>query len=65
MAIKDTDRVARANYRKKVQELRVSLFPPDQDIKDRLADRMADGEGKATYIKRLIREDIKREKNEG
>lgn len=60
MSIKDTDRVARANYRKKVEELRVSLFPPDQDIKDRLAERTADNEGKATYVKRLIREDIKR-----
>lgn len=60
MSIKDTDRVARANYRKKVEELRVSLFPPDQDVKDRLLDRVADGEGKATYVKRLIREDIER-----
>lgn len=64
MSIKDTDRVARANYRKKVEELRVSLFPPDQDIKDRLAERIADGEGKATYVKRLIREDIERSKKE-
>lgn len=60
MSIKDTARVARANYRKKVEELRVSLFTPDQDIKDRLAERLADGEGKATYVKRLIREDIER-----
>lgn len=62
MSIKDTDRVARANYRKKVEELRVCLFPTDQDIKDRLAERTAEGEGKATYVKRLIREDIERSK---
>lgn len=65
MAIKDTDRVARANYRKKVERLPLELFPSEQDIKDRLAEQAAAGEPKATYIKRLIREDIKREKNEG
>ena len=64
MGIKDTDRVARANYKKKVQELRVELYPTDQDIKDRLAEKAAEGEGKATYVKRLIREDIERTKNE-
>lgn len=41
MSIKDTDRVARANYRKRVEEPLVSLFPPDQDIKDKLAELTA------------------------
>lgn len=45
-------------YRKKIEELRVELYPTDGDIKNRLAERQAAGEPKATYIKRLIREDI-------
>lgn len=38
----------------------MELYPTDADIKDRIAERMAEGEAKATYIKRLIREDIDR-----
>lgn len=60
MSIKDTDRKARANYRKKIIKLTIELYPTDEDIKERIAERQAQGEGKATYIKRLIREDIKR-----
>lgn len=55
MSIKDTDRKARANYRKKITELRIELYPTDEDIKKHLEDLK---EPKATYIKRLIREDI-------
>lgn len=58
MAIRDTDRKARANYKKKVEELRVELYPTDEDIRAYLAAIVASGEPKATYIKRLIREDI-------
>lgn len=64
MSIKDTDRKARANYRKKIVVLRVELFPTDEDIKDRIAEIQERGEGKAAYIRRLIREDIAREKKE-
>lgn len=59
MSIKPTDRKARANYRKKVERVQFDLYPTDEDIKKRLAE-VKDGEGKATYIKRLIREDIKK-----
>lgn len=59
MSIKPTDRKARANYRKKVERVQFDLYPTDEDIKQRLAE-VKDGEGKATYIKRLIREDIKK-----
>lgn len=59
MSIKPTDRKARANYRKKVVKLTIELYPTDEDIKERLEERKTN-EGKATYIKRLIREDIKR-----
>ena len=62
MAIKDTDRKARANYRKKVENLQIELYPTDEDIKERLADRIEAGERKASYVKRLIREDIERSK---
>lgn len=62
MAIKDTDRKARANYKKKVEELRVELYPTDEDIKARLEEILAAGEKKAAYVKRLIREDIAAQK---
>ena len=60
MSIKQTDKKARANYRKKIEELRIELYPTDEDIKNRLAELKEAGEPKSTYIKRLIREDIKR-----
>lgn len=55
MPMKPCERAARRNYRKKVSELRVELFPTDEDIKQWLAEL---DEPKATYIKRLIREDM-------
>lgn len=58
MAIKNTDRAARNNYKKKVEVLRVELYPTDEDIKKHLASRLEQGEPKSTYIKRLIREDM-------
>ena len=57
MSIKPTDRKARANYRKKVEKVQFDLYPTDEDIKTRLAEL---DEPKASYIKRLIREDIKK-----
>jgi hypothetical protein len=57
MSIKPTDRKARANYRKKVEKVQFDLYPTDEDIKKRLEEI---DEPKATYIKRLIREDIKK-----
>ena len=60
MAINDSDRTARQNYKKKVKRLFLELYPTDEDIKDRLDERKAAGEPMTTYIKRLIREDIKR-----
>lgn len=58
--MKENEGNAKQRYKKKIQELRVELYPTDEDIKNRLAERMAAGEAKATYIKRLIREDIKK-----
>jgi hypothetical protein len=60
MPIKDTDRVARANYRSKVKTIRVELYPTDEEIKNRLDEKASSGEPVATYIKRLIREDLEK-----
>lgn len=57
MSIKDKDRKARANYQKKVTKVTFEIYPTEEDIKARLEEKK-NGEGKATYIKRLIREDI-------
>lgn len=56
---------SKRKYRKKIEELRVELYPTDSDIKDRIAERLANGEAKATYIKRLIRMDIEKHKKGG
>lgn len=56
--MRENERNAKQRYKQKIQELRVELYPTDEDIKDRLAERVAAGEPKATYIKRLIRQDI-------
>lgn len=58
MAIKDSNRKARENYKKKVRRVYVELYPTDEDIKARLDDRKDAGEPATTYIKRIIREDI-------
>lgn len=58
--MKDYQRRAKNKYREKIEELRVELYPTDTDIKERIAERLEAGEPKATYIKRLIREDIER-----
>lgn len=64
MAIKDTDRKARANYKKKVTTIRVELYGTDEDIKEHI-ERMKDfGESVQAYIKDLIRADMKRKRHE-
>lgn len=52
---------SKQRYKSKIEELRVELYPTDSDIKEQIANRLLNGEGKATYIKRLIREDIKKD----
>lgn len=56
---------AKAKYKEKVEELRVELYPTDADIKEQINKRIAAREPKATYIKRLIREDIENSKKDG
>ena len=53
----DSQRKAKKKYKAKIEELRVELYPTDFDIKKKLKTVGA----KATYIKRLIREDIKKD----
>lgn len=60
MPIKDKDRVARENYRKKLRKIQFDVYPTEEDIKQKLEERSSAGEPLATYIKRLIREDIKK-----
>ena len=60
MSIKDTDRKARANYKKKIKRVFLELYGTDEDIKGHLDKVKAEGEPVSTYIKRLIREDIKK-----
>lgn len=57
MSIKPTDKKARANYLKKVVELRIELYPTDEDIKQWLA---SIDKPKSTYIKELIRKDMQK-----
>lgn len=61
MAIKECNRKARANYKKKVRRVYIELYPTDEGIKIRLEERAAAGEPMTTYIKRLIREDTRKE----
>lgn len=56
----EAEKKAQKKYKKKIVELRVELYPTDADIINKLSERVNAGEGKATYIKRLIREDIKK-----
>lgn len=59
MAIPEKDRKARANYKKNIKRVFLELYGTDEDIKERLEERKAAGEPMTTYIKRLIREDMK------
>ena len=58
----ESKRKAKNKYREKVRELRVELSRTDADIKESITERVNAGEGKATYIKRLIREDMQNKK---
>lgn len=58
MAIKDTDRKARENYKKKVKVVRVELYGTDEDIKEQLERVNESGGSIQGYIKELIRADI-------
>lgn len=52
---------AQKKYDAKAKRLEIKIFPSEQDILDKILEVSADG-GYAPYIKRLIREDIERNK---
>lgn len=56
----ESQKRAKAKYREKVEGLFIELYQTENDIKERLAEKVAAGETKAGYIKRLIRADIGR-----
>ena len=56
----DAQKRARNAYNEKCEYFAMYIYPTEQDISARLAERVENGEPKATYIKRLIREDIER-----
>ena len=58
MAIKDTDRKARANYKKKVTTIRVELYGTDEDIKEHIEKMKDFGASVQGYIKDLIPADM-------
>ena len=61
MSIKQTDRKARENYRKKLKRVQFDIYPTEQDIREKIEEIEAQGDKVATYIKNLIREDIKKD----
>ena len=60
--MRESQRRAAANYKAKhnIKTIRFELFPTETDIKEHLEAKKAEGEATATYLKRLIREDMKR-----
>lgn len=60
MAIKDKDRKARANYKKKVVTVRVDLYGTDEDIKAHIESLRGNGESVTAFIKSAIREKMER-----
>lgn len=61
MSLSEAEKRAKRNYKKKIVQLYVELYQTDNDIIEHLKG-VAAKEGKATYVKRLIREDIEKEK---
>lgn len=51
-----------AKYKERTKTIRFDCFPTDQDIIDHIEEKKAAGEPTATYLKRLIREDMKGER---
>ena len=62
MAIKDTDRKARANYKKKTPVIRMELYGTDEDIREHLEAIKSCGVSVQSYLKALIRADMKQQK---
>lgn len=55
----EAERQTKNRYKKKIKRLFIELYQTDEDIKQQLEERNAEGEPTSTYIKRIVREDIK------
>ena len=55
----EAERQTKNRYKKKIKRLFIELYQTDEDIKQQLEERNAAGEPTSTYIKRIVREDIK------
>lgn len=64
MPISEAQKRAKAKYREKTYCLQVTFFPKDEELLRRLEEIDAEGEARASYVKRLIREDIERNKKQ-
>ena len=65
MSQTEAQKRAIAAYRKKsVKTLNVKFFPADEELYEHVQSKKG-GEGANAYVKRLIREDIEREKVKG
>lgn len=62
MPLTEAQKRAKKKYRQKSYELQVAIYPTDKDVLERLKEIDGTGEARAAYIKRLIREDIERNK---
>ncbi len=49
-----------AKYKERITTIRFDCFPTDSDIIDHIEAKKAAGEATATYLKRLIREDMQK-----
>lgn len=61
MAQTEAQKRATERYREKSKQLILRIYPSEQDILDKILE-VAENEGYSPYIKRLIRDDIEREK---
>ena len=58
MSIKDTDRVARANYKRKITTVQIELYGTDADIKEWVESTKKSGGSVQGQIKAMIRKQI-------
>ena len=62
-SVSDAQKAASERYRKaSVKSFNVKFFPADADLYEWL--QMREAEGKNAYVKRLIREDMERERDQ-
>ena len=63
MPISEARKRANKKYNAKAKQIVLRIFPSEQDILAKILE-VSEGEGYSPYIKRLIREDLKKEKGD-